>query len=196
MSDLVFKQEENKEVFKELPSWKVLIVDDEKEVHNMTKLVLKGFTFENRPLKLLHAYSGEQAKQIIVQNPDIALILLDVVMEDDDTGLKLVKFVREKQNNKFVRIVLRTGQPGQAPESKVILDYNINDYKLKTDLVIEKLHTTIISSLRTYRDLVKIYEEKEVLKKGKTGRLHSITIKTSGKGKPEKKSVIKIDDEN
>jgi response regulator RpfG family c-di-GMP phosphodiesterase len=52
--------------------------------------------------------------------------------------------------------VLRTGQPGQAPEEKVIVDYDINDYKEKTELNRTKLFTTVFTALRAYRDIIKI----------------------------------------
>jgi len=131
----------------------IMIIDDEKEVHDVTRMVLSDYTFEGRAINFLSAYSAAEAKVIMSENNDIALILLDVVMEKDDSGLKLVQYIRESLNNKMVRIILRTGQPGQAPEQEVISNYDINDYKSKTELTIQKLYTTITSSLRSYRDL-------------------------------------------
>ena len=136
--------------------WKVVVVDDEAEVHNVTKLVLSSFKYRGRGLTFLSAFSGEQAKRVIAANPDAAVILLDVVMEENDTGLTLVKFIREAMNNPFVRIILRTGQPGHAPEGKVIVEYDINDYKDKTELTAQKLTTTILAALRTYCDILTI----------------------------------------
>ncbi|MBU0681940.1 MAG: DUF3369 domain-containing protein [Proteobacteria bacterium] len=144
--------------------WKVLIVDDEEEVHTITTLVLRKFRYDDRPLHFLHAYNGDEAKRLISENPDTAVILLDVVMEKDDTGLEVVKFVRTDLRNAFVRIILRTGQPGQAPEEKIIVDYDINDYKEKTELSSEKLFTVMLSSLRTYRHLLTIDANREGLK--------------------------------
>jgi response regulator RpfG family c-di-GMP phosphodiesterase len=134
--------------------WKVLIVDDEEEVHVVTRLALGEFEFANRRLQLISAYTGAEAKKIMAENRDIALILLDVVMETDQSGLDVARYIREKLGNHFVRIVLRTGQPGQAPEHKVITDYDINDYKEKTELTRQKLFTTVYTSLSSYRDLV------------------------------------------
>src|SRR5438045_6147767 len=113
--------------------WKVLIVDDEPEVHNVTRLVLSNFRFEERPLKFLSAYSGREAVELLAAQPDVAVMLLDVVMESDQAGLDVVKRVRSELANPFVRIVLRTGQPGQAPEHHVIANYDINDYKDQTE---------------------------------------------------------------
>jgi len=114
--------------------WKVLIVDDEEEVHHVTKLVLSDFIFNNRKLEFLSAYSEAEARNLLNRHNDVAVVLLDVVMERDDSGLKLVRYIREELKNHLVRIILRTGQPGRAPESNVILEYDINDYKEKTEL--------------------------------------------------------------
>ncbi len=133
--------------------WKLLIVDDEEEVHSLTRLVLRNYEFEGRPLKLMSAYSGVAARQVLAEHPDIALILLDVVMEREDSGLQLVHHIRNKLQNNRVRIILRTGQPGQAPEMEVVARYDINDYKAKTDLTSQKLFTTVTSALRAWRDI-------------------------------------------
>ena len=133
--------------------WKLLIVDDEEEVHSLTRLVLRNYEFEGRTLELLSAYSGVAARKVLAEHPDIALILLDVVMEREDSGLRLVHHIRNKLQNNHVRIILRTGQPGQAPEMEVVARYDINDYKAKTDLTSQKLFTTVTSALRAWRDI-------------------------------------------
>ena len=110
------------------PRWKVLIIDDEKVVHDVSQLVLKDFSYKQRGLELIHGYTGEDARQLIKKHPDAAIMLLDVVMESDSAGLDAVKYIRDNLQNRTVRIILRTGQPGQAPEHKVIRFYDINDY--------------------------------------------------------------------
>lgn len=163
--ELVFAEETNEELifadeFDSEPqddgTWKILIVDDETEVHQVTQLALNEFKFEGKPLKFLNAYSGEEAKEIIQSNPDTALILLDVIMETDDAGLVVAKHIRKILNNNLVRIVLRTGQPGKVPEELVIVEYDIDDYKAKADLTAQKLFTTVITALRAFRALVTI----------------------------------------
>lgn len=151
--ELVFAAEEPATKPGQKKNWKVMIVDDEEEVHQVTQLALRDFEFEGKGLTFISVFSGEEAREQIVAHPDTAVILLDVVMEEDDSGLKLARFIREEVNNYLVRIILRTGQPGQAPEAKVIVDYDINDYKEKTELTSQKLFTTMVASLRAYRDL-------------------------------------------
>ena len=148
-----------------LTKWKVLIVDDEKEVHTITTSVLSKLEFMDRGIEFLHAYSGSEAVEIVKNTSDIALILLDVVMESDDAGLKAVKGIREELKNKTVRIILRTGQPGYAPEKDVIRDFDINDYKNKTELTSSKLYSSVIASLRNYNDIKTIEQSKAGLAK-------------------------------
>jgi response regulator RpfG family c-di-GMP phosphodiesterase len=145
-----------------LAPWKVLLVDDEPDIHDITKLTLSRFRLDGRGLSFLHAYSGEQAKEVLAREQDIALVFLDVVMEREDSGLEVARWMRQELDNQFTRIVLRTGQPGQAPEERVIVDYDINDYKEKTELDRTKLFTTTFAALRAYRDIMKVEEARRV----------------------------------
>lgn len=147
----------------EIRPWYVLLVDDDEQMHQITRLALNGFTFQGRPLDLISAMSGTEAQEKLRENDDIALALIDVVMETEHAGLELVKYIREVCNNKMIRLVLRTGQAGQAPEDTVIQEYEIDDYKEKTELTTQKLRTLLYSMLRAYRDLCLIKEQKEGL---------------------------------
>ena len=139
--------------------FKLLIVDDEKEVHAMTRLVLKDYQYQGKGLEFLSAFSGNEARQILLKQPDIACCLLDVVMETKEAGLEVARFIREEIANDRIRIILRTGQPGKAPEKEIILCYDINDYKEKTELTSQKLFTTITTALRSYLHLVELDEK-------------------------------------
>ena len=143
-----------------LVPWRILVVDDEESVHQTTTFALSDFSYEGRALDILHAYSAEEALRIMEQEEDIAVIFLDVVMESDHAGLDCVRQIREVMDNQDVSIVLRTGQPGFAPEKGVILGYEINDYKLKTELTLEKLFMTLVASLRAYSKVQKFNELK------------------------------------
>jgi two-component system sensor histidine kinase ChiS len=144
--------------------WKVMIVDDEREIHEVTQLALDGFIFQDKALTFLSAYSGAEAKVLLDTHPDTAVIFLDVVMEEHDSGLQVVKYIRQTQKNNLVRIILRTGQPGQAPEQSVVVNYDINDYKLKVELTQQRLFVSMVASLRSYYDLLRIELNKIVLK--------------------------------
>ncbi|MDD2828434.1 MAG: EAL domain-containing protein [Sulfuricurvum sp.] len=140
--------------------WKVLIVDDDSEVHSFTKLALHDFIYERKPLQFLSAYSASEAIEILKNYDDIAIILLDVVMETDTAGLDLVETIRFRFNNMMVRIIIRTGQPGVAPERYVIDHYDINDYKEKTELTTDRLYTTIRSALSQYKQIIELLNKK------------------------------------
>lgn len=133
--------------------WKVMVVDDEPDVLRLTALNLRGFVFGDRPVELLEASSAEEAKQLLSEHDDIALALVDVVMESDDAGLKLVEYIRKDLRNTMIRLVIRTGQPGLAPERFVIDHYDIDDYKDKTELTAQRLYTTVRNALKGYHDL-------------------------------------------
>ena len=126
-------------VANEAGTWKVMIVDDQEDVHTVTRLVLDDFAFEGRKVTCLSAYSGKEARELIVEHPDTAVMLLDVVMETSRAGLDVAQFIRAKVLNKFVRIILRTGQPGEAPEREVVTELDINDYCQKTDITADRL---------------------------------------------------------
>ncbi|MDD5214716.1 MAG: DUF3369 domain-containing protein [Methylococcales bacterium] len=133
--------------------WKVLIVDDEPDVRTLTRISLRDFSFANQTLEFIEASSAREAKNLLQQHSDLALALIDVVMETDDAGLKLVEYIRNDLKNAMIRLVIRTGQPGLAPERYVIDHYDIDDYKDKTELTAARLYTTVRSALKAYRDL-------------------------------------------
>lgn len=164
---LVFSQGKQKKEFEDY--WDVLIIDDDESVHVITKMALKNLSFEDKGLRFHDAFSAAEARTLMEKIPQPALILLDVVMEDEDAGLKLVPYIREQRKNTLTRIILRTGQPGQAPPKKIIAEYDINDYKEKTELTEDKLYTTVMASLRNYRDLLIIEEDRKIIEKNRRG---------------------------
>jgi len=169
MTDLVFADEEDENdaaaAAAALDPWVVLIVDDDVAVHQVTQLVMSDFEFAGRRLLFLDAYSAAEARLLLQSRRDVAMILLDVVMESEHAGLELARYIREELDNHHVRIVLRTGQPGQAPEEHVIKSYDINDYKEKTELTKRKLITVFYAALRSYRDIMIIEQSRQALRR-------------------------------
>ena len=133
----------------------VLVVDDDETVIQVTRLVLSRFRFDGHALELICAYSGAEAIEILSQRDDIAIVLLDVVMESDNSGFEVVNYIRNQLHNHITRILLRTGQPGLAPERQVIQDYDINDYIAKTEATTDRLNLSMINALRSYRDILR-----------------------------------------
>lgn len=135
------------------PPWKIVIADDDPDVHSVTRMLLKDFVFEGRGLEFIAAMSGAETREALRDHPDTAVLLLDVVMESEQAGLEVVRYIRRDLANVNLRIVLRTGQPGYAPEKQVVEEYDINDYREKTELTAQKLTTVVMSALRAYRDI-------------------------------------------
>ena len=134
-------------------AWRILVVDDDADVHSTTTFALSNVEMQGRPLSFLHAYSAAEAFEVLRREPDIAVVLLDVVMESADAGLALVRRIRHELGLTDVRIILRTGQPGYAPEMDAIRGYDINDYRTKSELTRTKLYTTVAAAIRSYQQI-------------------------------------------
>jgi len=150
---ILFAETEASTVEANAAPWRILIVDDDDDVHEVTRYAVGHEIFDGRPLAFLSARSAAEARDLLRREPDIAMILLDVVMETERAGLDLIPFIRAQLKNHAVRIVLRTGQPGLAQEKPTIATYDIHDYKTKSELTAGKLYATVLSSLRAYRDI-------------------------------------------
>jgi signal transduction histidine kinase len=143
--------------------WKIAVIDDDQAVHDGTRFALSDYSLNGQTLEILSAYSAAEGRTLMRAHPDIAAVLLDVIMETDVAGLELVEFIRNEIKNETVRIILRTGQPGQAPERRVIVQYDINDYKAKTELTADKLFTSLTAALRSYQQLERMVQTRRGL---------------------------------
>jgi CheY-like chemotaxis protein len=143
--------------------YKVLVVDDEPDVHSVTKLSLKTLTHGGKKLKFLNASSGEEGLQLMRANPDVAVILLDVVMESDTAGLDACRAIREELGNNLVRILLRTGQPGSAPERETIDTYDIDGYLPKAELTSTRLYAAVRTAVRAWDELAQLERHRRYL---------------------------------
>ncbi len=112
----------------------VLIVDDGRGVHDATLLALQGERVPGRPLAFRHAYSAAEARRLLSEDGTIAVVLLDVVRESPDAGLKLVAGIRGELGRPDLKVIVRTGQPGRAPEAEVRGDLSIDGYITKATL--------------------------------------------------------------
>ena len=162
MSDLFqFAQEKKEEKPLLTKSWKILVVDDEQSIHDVTFNAFKSVVIDGRRLEILSALSADDAKLILAEHDDIALALIDVIMETPTAGLELVNYIRNDINNHLIRLVIRTGQPDEVPERDIIDQYDINDYKEKTELTVDKFYTVVRTSIRQYQHLVELEHKYE-----------------------------------
>jgi CheY-like chemotaxis protein len=134
--------------------WEVLIVDDEPDVIQVSRLAMRHFEVYGLPLKLHTAKSKAEALKVFamspVQMPAIAVAFIDVVMETDSAGLDLCQALREEHKNRITQLFVRTGQPGIAPERTVVDRYDINGYFTKVEATEDKLYSLVKSGVRQY----------------------------------------------
>ena len=151
MSDtLIFADEGSPAPTSSEDSWKLFIVDDDQHIHEITKLALRNLKFKDRPISFVSAYSAKEAIELLKTYSDFAIILLDIGMETKDAGLEVANFIRQQLHDDITRIIIRTGQPGDVPEKEIIDTYDINDYKSKTELTVEKLFNAIRTAIAQY----------------------------------------------
>lgn len=165
--DMLFSLDDERKQNPDQNKWKILVVDDDDDVIAVTRLVFASFSYEGRGVQIFTAASYKEAVDVLHEHNDFAMAFVDVVMETDHAGLDLVRYIRDTLQNNELQIVLRTGQPGYAPEMQVILEYGINDYRTKTELDNVKLVTALVSALRNYKNIVsarQAIKEQEVAK--------------------------------
>lgn len=163
---LFFAEEPPQETNLDPPApWNILVVDDDEQVHATTRIVLGSMKLLGKPVKLHEARSAAEARSMVQVIPDLSVILLDVVMESEDAGLKLIEYIREACGMSEVRIILRTGQPGHAPELQVIENYDINDYKTKQELTHNRLITSLTAAVRSFQQIQTINHSRKGLEK-------------------------------
>lgn len=161
MANLKFSKRQDPIASSSKKVYKILLVDDDELVHNVSRTVINNMTFQHFDLDLISVYSAKEAKEYLQENNDVALAFIDVVMETPDAGLQLVKTIREELNNQLIRLVIRTGQPNEAPQMDVVDQYDIDNYKEKTELTAQKLYTTIRTSIRSYIQLIELQKKYE-----------------------------------
>lgn len=144
--------------------WHVLVVDDDKGLHDVTKLALARLKVLDRPIQIHSAFSAKEAKEMLSEDITFCLALVDVVMETDYSGLELVDWIRNTQENNDIRIVLRTGQAGIAPEPKIVRDHDINDYRNKSDLTSQSLNTCVLNNIRSFKYINEVSNDLSLFK--------------------------------
>lgn len=140
--------------------WEILVVDDEPDVLAVTRLALKAIQVYGIPLRVHECCSKAEALRFLqgtAQMSDLALAIVDVVMETEHAGLEVCQFLREELGNRITPIVVRTGQAGKAPEREVIERYDISTYLTKVEATTEKLHATVVNAVRNYQHAI-LYE--------------------------------------
>jgi len=151
--------ENNSTIAPETTTWHILVVDDDRDVHALTNIVLENIQVYNKKLTIYSVYSEKDACEFIQNNPQINLILLDMIMEDDDSGLNVAKYIRSELKNLKVRIILRSGNSDIDSLNDFVHKFDISDCKIKNELSAKQFRNSIIAAIEEYDDLSEIPTE-------------------------------------
>ncbi|WP_374512343.1 hypothetical protein [Niveibacterium sp.] len=129
--------------------WVVLVVDDDADVHAVTRMALHHFLFMGRPLQLVDCFSAREALAILPTLPDLALILLDVVMESEDAGTRLARTIRATPRYDHVQIIIRTAAGGYGGRG-AFRDIPIHAFVWQSEVSKTRLESLVSSALAAY----------------------------------------------
>lgn len=157
--DLYVFAEENPLPTTANPTWKLLILDDDDDIHRSLRDVFSEFSFNEKKVTIFNAYSTADAISTMQEHPDIAAVLLDIYMQESESGLTFVKYLRETLKNHSIQIIIFTeknypAHPGL--KNNIVLDYDIDDYIEKTDITPEKIFSIVVMALRSFQHLTQI----------------------------------------
>ena len=134
-------------------AWPVLLVDDDPAILALMSLVVGRETLDGVGVEILKASSAAEARRLLTARTDIAVAVIDVIMETESAGLDLVRWLAESPAHAATRRVLHTGQPGEGREEQVTRAADIHDYWAKGTLRAPELRRRLLFQLRQHRDL-------------------------------------------
>ena len=144
-------------------TWNILVVDDDNYIHVLFREILKDFEFKGKTINIISAFNTKEARNILIEKDNIAVIFIDIFLEEKESGFLLSKYIREDIKNNNSRIILMTGKGTTKLKEEAILNYNINGYEDKSTLFSEKLFVILISAIRGYRDILHIDNNKKIM---------------------------------
>jgi len=106
-----------------------------------------------RPLLFLNAFSGDEARQLLLSESDLAVVILDLAMERAGVRIDLVHFMRHAAALRNTRIILLSGQPGQELGLDALIENDISDYRTRAELTADRLHVIVVTAVRSYKQL-------------------------------------------
>ena len=156
--DLVFADESDDLIFEEESEggkssdhfgvWKILMIDDDEQVHQSTVLALGDEVVLGRKLSFDHARSAKEALDIMNKGdsiPDLAFV--DMVMETPDAGLRFAMAAKESTSWSSVKILLRSGQPGFSNEMEKARSLGVEGFAQKASISRSVLISALVELL-------------------------------------------------
>lgn len=136
--------------------WLVLVVDDEDSMREMIRIWLRDLTYQGRPVEVLEATSKLEALQVLRRTPEVAVVLLDQVLEGPNDGIETALYIRRTLGLRETRVILNTALDQALPKLDVLQREEVNDIQYKNELSLQKLQALVITNLRNYRDLINL----------------------------------------
>lgn len=134
--------------------WHVLSIDAVSSVNQMTRRALENGEFLGKNITVLNANSIQQAKCVLTDNDDIAVVLLDTMNDGLEESLSFIRFIRDTLKNYRTRIILRTGYPDTLPEISLIENYEIDGYLSKEAMPAMQIKIAVMTAIRAYHQII------------------------------------------
>ncbi len=132
-------------------TWKILIVDDEQDIHKIIKMIFDNHKIDDMNLEIFSACNSDEAIFLLKENSDIAVALVDIVMETEDAGINCVRRIRNELKNDKIRLILKTGYPSQIPGPEILEAFDISMFKQETDLTTQIIIEMICTSIKEFQ---------------------------------------------
>ena len=122
--------------------YQILVADDEAEIRDLLRLYL-----EKEGYNVLDAQNGEEALKVLREQPEIAMLILDIMMPGKD-GFHVLKELRKDSNLPVIILSAKT-----ADTDKILgLDLGADDYIAKPFNPLEAV-ARINSNIRRFYSL-------------------------------------------
>ncbi|ODN30332.1 HD domain-containing phosphohydrolase [Fervidobacterium thailandense] len=131
----------------------IMVVDDSKTVRAEIRSILSKVQFEGEKLEIHEAEGFEDFKTRY--EPDkYALVLTDLVMEEEQSGIRVVNYIRHELGDAKTRIVLMTANPEKVPLELLENDCDVNYFLEKKTLSELSLKICVIAMLKAYKNVI------------------------------------------
>ena len=129
------------------PAWRVLVADHDLQVHAAARAAVQGLVLFGRPVVVLHAQDAARARHLLLQEDDLAVLLLDALLGGAASG-GLAGFARQQAGRVNMRIVLRTEARSLA--LPMLARHDIGDHRRKAELSPQRLRAVLAGAVRAY----------------------------------------------
>ncbi|MBN2260544.1 MAG: HD-GYP domain-containing protein [Clostridiales bacterium] len=133
-----------------MKEWKILLADDSNEEFKIFEMVFEDFQYCGKKTQFFHAKNADEAKRMLSDNEDLAVVLLDENLHGLQSITDIVAFIRDFLNNYKIRIIVRSKNPVILEKNKKVFEYDINEYTTNTQVTVEHLHNIIMAALKSF----------------------------------------------